>query len=99
MVNSVCISLLVLFADLAVIKYSKSDGGNVGMTHKNPAVMWWSLVRHITGQYVKVKIDDEYTDKQSKDKEHASLQPSELKQDAEHVRRIIEEHQQVSMFQ
>ena len=60
--------------------------------------MWWSLVRHITGQYVKVKIDDEYTDEQSKDKERASLQPSKLKQDAEHAR-IIEEHQQVSMFQ
>ena len=60
--------------------------------------MRWSLVIHITGQYVKVKIDDEDTDEQSKDKEHVSLQPSKLKQDAEHAR-IIEEHQQVSMFQ
>ena len=59
--------------------------------------MWWSLVRHIIGQYVKVKIDDQYTDEQSKDEEHASLQPSKLKQDAEQAR-IIEEHQQVSMF-
>ena len=41
--------------------------------------MRWSLVRHITGQYVKVC----YTDEQSNDKEHASLQPSKLKQDAE----------------
>ena len=53
--------------------------------------MRWSLVRHITGQYVKVKIDDEDTDEQSKDKEHALSQPSKLKQDAEHAR-IIEEH-------
>ena len=60
--------------------------------------MWWSLVRHLTGQYIKVKIDDEDTGEQSKDKEHASLQPSKLKQYAEHAR-IIEEHQQVSMFQ
>ena len=58
--------------------------------------MRWSLVRHITGQYIKVKIDDEDTDEQSKDKEHASLQP--LKLNAEHAR-IIEEHQQVSMVQ
>ena len=35
--------------------------------------MWWSLVRHITGQYVKVKIDDEDTDEQSNDKEHAII--------------------------
>ena len=42
-------------------------------------------------------IDAKDTDEQSKDKEHASLQPSKLKQDAEHAR-IIEEHQQVSMF-
>ena len=62
---------------------------------KNPAVMRWSLVRHITKQYVKVKINDENTDEQSKDKEHASLQPPKLQQDAE----IIREHQQVSMFQ
>ena len=60
--------------------------------------MRWSLVRHITGQYIKVKIDDKDTDEQSKDKEHASLQPSKLKQYAEHAR-IIEEHQHVSMFQ
>ena len=60
--------------------------------------MRWSLVRDITGQYIKVKIDDEDTDEQSKDKEHASLQPSKLKQDAEHAR-ISEEHQRVSMFQ
>ena len=59
--------------------------------------MRWSLVRHITGQYVEVKIDDEDTDEQSKDKNHASLKPSQLKQDAEHAR-IIEEHHQVSMF-
>ena len=82
-------------SDLAVIKdchkIFKSDGGNVGITHKNPAVMRWSLIRHITGQYVKVKIDDEDTHEQSKDKEHALLQPSKLKQDAEHAR-IIEEH-------
>ena len=57
--------------------------------------MWWSLVRHITGQYVKVKIDDEYTDEQSKDKEHASLQPSKLKQDAEHAR-IIDSNPKLS---
>ena len=60
--------------------------------------MRWSLVRHITGQYVKVTIDDEYTGEQSKDKENASLQLSKLKQDAEHAR-IIDEHQQVTMFQ
>ena len=60
--------------------------------------MRWSLVRHITGQYVKVKIDDEANDEQSKDKVHASLQPSKLKQDAKHAR-IIEKHQQVFMFQ
>ena len=60
--------------------------------------MWWSLVRHITEQCVKVKMDDEHTDEQSKDKEHASLQASKLKQDAEHAR-IIEKHQQISMFQ
>ena len=40
---------------------------------------------------LKVKIDDEDTDEQSKDKEHASLQPSILEQDAEHAR-VIEEH-------
>ena len=61
------------------------------------AVMRWSLVRHITGQLIKVKIDNEDTDEQSKYKEHASLQPSKLKQYAKHAR-IIEEHQQVSMF-
>ena len=60
--------------------------------------MWWSLVRHIIGLYAKVRIDDQYTDEQSKDKEHASLQPSKLKQDSEQAR-IIEEQQQVSMFQ
>ena len=74
-----------------------SDGGNVGITHKNPAGMRWSLVRHITGQYAKDMIDAKDTDEQSKDKDHASLQLSKLKQDAEHAR-IIEEHQQVSMF-
>ena len=82
-------------SDLAVIKdchkIFKSDGGIVWITHTNPTVMRWSLVRHITGQYVKVKIDDEDTDEQSKDKEHASLQPLKLKQNAEHVQ-IIEEH-------
>ena len=57
-------------SDLAAIKYSQSDGGNVGITPKNLAVMRWSLVRHITGQYVKVKIDDEDTDQQPKNKEH-----------------------------
>ena len=36
-------------------------------------------------------MDDEDTDEQSKDKEHALSQPSKLKQDAEHAR-IIEEH-------
>ena len=59
--------------------------------------MRWSLLRHITGQYVEVKIDDEDTEEQSKDKDHASLQPAKLKQDAKHAR-IIEEHKQVSMF-
>ena len=59
--------------------------------------MRWSLVRHITGQYVKDMIDAKDSDEQAQNKEHASLQPSKLKQDAEHAR-IIEEHQQVSMF-
>ena len=72
------------------MKYSKSDGGIVGITHTNPAVMRWSLVTHITGQYVKAKIDAEYTEDQSKDKEHALLQSLKLKQGAEHAR-IIEE--------
>ena len=60
--------------------------------------MRWSLARDITGHYVKIKIDNEDTNEQSHDKEHASLQPSKLKQDAEHAR-IIEEHQQAYMFQ
>ena len=60
----------------SVIKYSKSNGSIVGITRKNPAVMRWSLVRHITGHYVKAMIDDENTDEQSKDKQHASLQLS-----------------------
>ena len=69
-------------SDLAVIKDCHKifkDGGNVGITHKNPTVMRWSLVRHITGQYVKVKIGVEDTDEQSKDREHASLPVTAIK--------------------
>ena len=55
--------------------------------------MRWSLVRHITGHYVKTMIDDENTDDQSKDKQHAALEAIDniLKQNEEHAR-IIEEH-------
>ena len=69
-------------SDLAVIKDCHKifkDGDNVGITHTNLEVMRWSLVRHITGQYVKVKIGDEDTDEQSKDREHASLPVTAIK--------------------
>ena len=68
-------------SDLAVIKDCHKifkDGGNVGITHKNPAVRW-SLVRHITGQYVKVMIGDEDTDEQSNDRKHAALPVTAIK--------------------
>ena len=81
-----------LWSDMAtektVIKNAKEDGGIVGLTRKKPALIRWTLTRHIAAQYPAAM--KERSGITSPDNSvHQQEKAASMKQDEDHVRALI----------
>ena len=72
-----------------VIKDSKSNGGIVGLTRKKPALIRWTLTRHIMSEYAKAMSERSGLSASTEDNNHKEDLASRRKKDEEHVTAII----------
>lgn len=74
--------------ETTVIRDAKGDSGIIGLTRKQPALIRWSLTRHILGNYAsQMRIRNGQTAQLSQ--VHEQAQPAAMKRDEKHVLDII----------
>ena len=81
-----------IWSDMAtektVIENAKGDGGIVGFTRKKPALIRWTLTRHIAAQY-SVAMKERSGITSADNSVHQQEKAASRKQDEDHVRTLI----------
>lgn len=82
-----------IWSDMAtektIIRDAKSDGGIVGLTRKQPALVRWALTRHILGDY-SMKMRERCGLHARTDETHEQNQPAAMKRDEKHIVDLVE---------
>jgi hypothetical protein len=88
-----------IWSDMAtektIIRDSKGNSGIVGLTRKEPALVRWSLTRHILGEFAS-RMKERSGTEASPSPGHAQSQPAAMKRDEQHTLDIIS-HIQTNM--
>ena len=71
-----------------VIRDAKGTSGIVGLTRKKPALIWWTLTRHIMSEHTKAMRERSGLSTSAEDKGHKEVLTSTLKWGEEHVRAL-----------
>ena len=72
----------------AVMKNAKGNGGIVGLSRKKPALIRWTLTRHIAAQYL-AAMKERNVITSADNSVHQQEKAASMKQDEDHVRALI----------
>ncbi len=76
--------------ECTVICDAKSDGGIIGLTRKEPALLRWTLNQHVLGEY-RYAMRDRSGQNATKSSSHEQTLPAAMTRDEKHVQAIVEE--------
>ena len=73
-----------------IIRDAKGDSGIVGLTRKKPALVRWTLTRHLLSAYAKSMKERSGVGSKSQPPIHEQLSPASMARDKKHVQTLVD---------